>query len=132
MSLNSWGKGELRSLSQCVQPYTGAQINFGDPTQYLTYESVCPFVGIGSPHTLPVKRVFLLPWTQRGEEQHFLVGERVGDPIRTTGKKAWHSVCSVSSSVLHWNKDKRCFVHFCKCCSHDQSKLLHLFVEISD
>jgi hypothetical protein len=34
------GKGaELRGLSQWVQLYTGAQINFGDLTPYLTYAS---------------------------------------------------------------------------------------------
>ncbi len=31
------GGGELRGLSQLVQLYTGAQINFGDLTPYLTY-----------------------------------------------------------------------------------------------
>ncbi len=31
-----WG-GELRGFSQWVQLYTGAQINFGDLTPYLTY-----------------------------------------------------------------------------------------------
>ncbi len=37
MSRNARGGGELRGLSQWVQLYTGAQINFGDVTQYLTY-----------------------------------------------------------------------------------------------
>ncbi len=32
------GGGELRGLSQWVQLYTGAQINFGDLTPYLIYE----------------------------------------------------------------------------------------------
>ncbi len=36
----------------------------------------------------------LPPWTQRGEDQHSLAGEGVGDPFRTTGKKAWHYVYS--------------------------------------
>ncbi len=31
-----WGGGELRGLGQWVQRYTGAQINFGDLTPYLT------------------------------------------------------------------------------------------------
>ncbi len=31
------GRGELRGLSQWVQLYRGAQINFGDLTPYLTY-----------------------------------------------------------------------------------------------
>jgi len=34
---NGGGGGELRGLSQWVQLYTGAQINFGDLTPYLTY-----------------------------------------------------------------------------------------------
>ncbi len=33
----SGGEGELRGLSQWVQLYTGAQINFRDQTPYLTY-----------------------------------------------------------------------------------------------
>ncbi len=33
-------EGELRGLSRWVQLYTGAQINFGDLTPYLTYGSV--------------------------------------------------------------------------------------------
>ncbi len=37
MSPNAGGGGEWRSLSQWVQLYTGAQINFGDLTPYLTY-----------------------------------------------------------------------------------------------
>ncbi len=37
MSPNAGGGGELRDLSQWVQLYTGAQINFGDLTPYLTY-----------------------------------------------------------------------------------------------
>jgi len=32
------GDGELRGLTQGVQLYTGAQINFGDLTPYFTYE----------------------------------------------------------------------------------------------
>ncbi len=35
-----WGGGELRGQSQWVQLYTGAQINFGDLTPYLTYMSL--------------------------------------------------------------------------------------------
>ncbi len=43
-----WGEGggELRGLSQWVQLYTGAQINFGDLTPYLNY-GISPH-----PHTL--------------------------------------------------------------------------------
>ncbi len=98
-----WGScGVLANEYRCAH---GAQISIGDPTQYLTYEIVCPFVGIRFPTPSPASEGSP-PWTQKGEGQHFLAGERVGDPIRTTGKKAWHSVCSVSSSVHHWNKDK--------------------------
>ncbi len=34
------GRGELLGLSQFVQLYTGAQINFGDLTPYLTYDDM--------------------------------------------------------------------------------------------
>ncbi len=37
MSPNAEGRGELQDLSQWVQLYTGAQMNFGDLTPYLTY-----------------------------------------------------------------------------------------------
>jgi hypothetical protein len=37
MSPNAKRGGELRGLKQWVQLYTGAQINFGDLTPYLTY-----------------------------------------------------------------------------------------------
>jgi hypothetical protein len=37
VSPNAGGGGELRGLSQWVQLYTGAQINFGDLTPYLIY-----------------------------------------------------------------------------------------------
>ncbi len=47
---------------------------------YIEYQSVCPFVGIGSSHPLPCKRLCLHPWTQGGEEQHSLAGEGVGGP----------------------------------------------------
>jgi len=40
MSPNEGGGVELRGLSQRVQLYKGAQINFGDLTPYLTYESL--------------------------------------------------------------------------------------------
>jgi hypothetical protein len=36
---------------------------------------------------------------RRGEEQQSLGGEGGGDPIQTTGKKAWHSVYSVLLSI---------------------------------
>ncbi len=102
MSPNAEGRGNCGVSANEYSCSHGAQIIFGDPTQYLTYESVCPFVGItvGSPPPPPQARV-TPPWTQKGEEQHFLEGERVGWPIRTTGKKALHSVYSVSYHVHH-------------------------------
>jgi hypothetical protein len=42
---------------------------------YIEYQSSCPFVGVGSPHPLPRKRVCLIPWTQREGEQHSFGGE---------------------------------------------------------
>ncbi len=46
--------------------------------QFVEYQSVCPFEGIGAPHPLPRKRERLPPWTQRGEEQHSFAVEGVG------------------------------------------------------
>jgi hypothetical protein len=40
MSPNAGGGEELRGLSQWVQLYTEAQINFGDLTPYLIYGSI--------------------------------------------------------------------------------------------
>ncbi len=37
------GRGELCGISQLVQQYRGAQINFGDLTPYLTYGGVVRF-----------------------------------------------------------------------------------------
>ncbi len=48
MSPNAGGGGEVRGLSQWVQLYTGAQINFGDLTQYLTYDSSTRASGLRS------------------------------------------------------------------------------------
>ncbi len=49
--------------------------------EYIEYQSVCPFVGIGSHHhPLTRKRVCIPPWTQRGRGatvQHSLRGEGV-------------------------------------------------------
>ncbi len=52
---------------------------------------VCPFVGNGSPHPLSRMRMCLPLGPKGGWEQHSLAGKEVGDPIRTTGQKAWHS-----------------------------------------
>ncbi len=57
---------------------------------YIEYQSVCPFVGIRSPHPLPASKCVSSPGTKgEGMGKH-----GVGDPIRTTRKKAWHSVYS--------------------------------------
>jgi hypothetical protein len=42
---------------------------------YLEYQSVCPFVRIGSFQPLSRKRVCTPAWNQRGGGQHFLAGE---------------------------------------------------------
>jgi hypothetical protein len=39
------------------------------------------------------------PLGSKGGEQHSLAVEGVGDPIRTTVQKAWHSVYSLASVV---------------------------------
>jgi hypothetical protein len=48
----------------------------------------------------PRQRVCLPPWTPSGEERHFLGGEGVGGHIRTTEKKAWHSVYSLLGTQM--------------------------------
>ncbi len=72
---------------------------------YIEYQSVCPFVGIGSHHSHPRKRVYLPSWTQRGTT--LACGWGWGDPIRTTGQKAWHSVyCVVQAYSIEFRSDK--------------------------
>ncbi len=62
---------------------------------YIEYQSVCIFVGIGPPPPIPSS-----PIPKRGGEEHSLADERgVGDPIRTTGQKAWHSIVSVALMI---------------------------------
>jgi hypothetical protein len=46
--------------------------------QYIEYQSVCPFVGIGFPHPLSRKRVSPPTWSWGEGEPHSLVGEGVG------------------------------------------------------
>ncbi len=66
---------------------------------YIEYQSVCPFVGNGSLYLLPRKRVCLSPLgPKEGRSNTPMRLRGWGDPIRTTGKKAWHSVYSVTSS----------------------------------
>jgi hypothetical protein len=45
---------------------------------YLEYQSVGPFVRIGSPAPLSRKRVYLPPWNQREGGQHSLASEGEG------------------------------------------------------
>ncbi len=60
---------------------------------YREYQSVCSFVRIGSPRPLSRKRVCLPPPLGTKREQHSFAGEGAeGEPIWTTGEKAWHSV----------------------------------------
>jgi hypothetical protein len=58
-----------------------------------------PYVLIGSPPpSLPQASVSPPLWNQRGEyNTRWRVRER-GEPIQTTGEKAWHSVYSVSAN----------------------------------
>jgi hypothetical protein len=68
---------------------------------YIENQSVCPFVRIDSPPPpLPQASESAPPppWNQRGGGQHSLAGEGRGEPIRTTGEKAWHSIYSM---VIH-------------------------------
>jgi hypothetical protein len=61
-----------------------------------------PFFGIGSATPSPVSVCYCLsPWTQRGEEQHPCGRGVWEDPIRTTGKKARHSVYSVGMYSMY-------------------------------
>jgi hypothetical protein len=60
------------------------------------------------PPTPPAHARVCPPWNHRGEEQHSLAGEVVGDPIRTTGKKAWHSVYSVGLGI-HLRQTETCY-----------------------
>jgi hypothetical protein len=59
---------------------------------YLEYQSVCSFVRIGSP--APLFECFLPPPGTGGGTNRLRVRGR-GQPIRTTGETAWHSVCTV-------------------------------------
>ncbi len=60
---------------------------------YIKYQSICPFVRLAPPPPLSRKRVCPPPlWNQGG---HPLAVEGTGEPIRTTGEKAWRSVYSV-------------------------------------
>ncbi len=60
---------------------------------YIEYQSVCPFVEIGSHHPIPCKGVCLPLGPKGGSDTPSRVrGWR--DPVRTTGQKPWHSVYS--------------------------------------
>ncbi len=102
MSPNAEGGGELRGLSQWVPLYTVAQINFGDLT-YLTYGL---FLGRNwvppppTPHPLPACECVSPLGTNGGRSN--TGGEGVGDPIRTTGKKAWQSVKRGTQQNSSW------------------------------
>jgi hypothetical protein len=70
----------------------------------IEYQSVFPFVGIGSPtaHPLPRKQV-CLHYSLRPGGGGAIFAWRVrewGDPIRTIGRKVRHSVNSVIVLVL--------------------------------
>ncbi len=62
---------------------------------YLEYQSVCPFVRIGSFRPLSHKRVLPTLWFQGGRDNTRLWERGRSEPTRTTGERAWHSVYSV-------------------------------------
>jgi hypothetical protein len=63
-----------------------------DPQHCLEYQSVCPFVGIGSSRTISRKLVCSPPRKQRWGGGSIRLRVRApGEPIRTTGDKTWHS-----------------------------------------
>ncbi len=62
----------------------------------LEYQSVCPFVRIGSPRAPSTASECVPPEPKGGGNTRWRVmGLGRGEPIRTTGEKAWHSVYSV-------------------------------------
>ncbi len=63
-------------------------------TEYTVCHAFFPVVRIGSLHSPTRKEVLYLPPLGPRGEIH-CGGRRWGDLIRTTGGKAWHSVCSV-------------------------------------
>jgi hypothetical protein len=74
--------------------------------KFIEYQSICPFVGIGSPH--PRKRVCPRPLDPK-------MGSNTGfrGLIRTTGQKVRHSVYPVELSVgSHAPKFQRAFLCF--------------------
>jgi hypothetical protein len=62
--------------------------------QYLDYQSVCPIDQIGSP---PLPPASVSP-SLEGSNTRLGVRGR-GEPILTTGEKAWHSVYSVDGTM---------------------------------
>ncbi len=88
--------GELWGLSQWVQLYTGAQINFGDLTPYLTYEWPRHFKhGRNSVLCLVLRRrACLPPWSL------LLTRKRTWSPRPTPSST---SPSSSSSSISRWN-----------------------------
>jgi hypothetical protein len=56
---------------------------------YKEYQNVCPFVGIGSHPPLQASVSPPLDPKEGGDSR--LWGRRWGDPVCTTGEKAWHS-----------------------------------------
>ncbi len=50
----------------------------GSYVVYIEYQSVCPFVGIESPNSIPRKRVWLPPGPKGGGGTSSLAGEGVG------------------------------------------------------
>ncbi len=61
----------------------------------IEYQSVCPFVRIGFPGPLSRKRVCPPPPETKGRKNTRWRVRGLGEQIRTTGEKAWHTVYSV-------------------------------------
>jgi hypothetical protein len=59
---------------------------------------VFPFVGIGSPHTLPPSECVSL-LRPKGEGNTLLRVRVWRDPIRTTGQKVWHPIYCILCSI---------------------------------
>jgi hypothetical protein len=64
---------------------------------YKEYQSVCPFVGIGSPHLPPRTRLWLPPGSKWGGGTHSLAGEIVGVPNSDEGTETLVPKCILQS-----------------------------------
>ncbi len=68
---------------------------------YINYQSVSPFVGIGSLHPFPSSKCVSPLDPKWGGATLAREWRGWGDPFRMTGKKAWHSVCTMCVHCTH-------------------------------